>query len=346
METTDKLDNISLCEPRVDDCQLWDVFLGIYGYSALLIAHRMKLFAILAKKPHTLEEICSILDIKSRPAEALLVAAVNLGFLRIKDGKYLLMPVAEEYLLENSPNYFGYYWDIIIDNHEVYSFASLEKAICTDTAQAYGGGDVFKSHEENNESALKFTRAMHSVSMGSAQAWPKFINLSKYRLLLDVGGGSGAHSIGAVSKWSKLQATIFDLAPVCTIAQEFIDKYALHERINTYAGDMWNDAFPSADLHFYSNIYHDWTPEKCLFLTEKSFKSLEQGGRIIVHELLYNDKKNGPFSAVGCSMLMLGWAEGKQYSGKELSKMMQKVGFKDIQVIPTFGYFSIVTGVK
>jgi hypothetical protein len=26
-------------------------------------------------------------------------------------------------------------------------------------------------------------------------------------------------------------------------------------------GDMWKDSFTQADLHFYSQVYHDWTPE-------------------------------------------------------------------------------------
>jgi len=46
------------------------------------------------------------------------------------------------------------------------------------------------------------------------------------------------------------------------------------------------------------------------------------------------------------SMIMLGWTEGEQYSGKELSEMLREAGFGNIQVNPTFGYWSIVTAQK
>jgi hypothetical protein len=69
-----------------------------------------------------------------------------------------------------------------------------------------------------------------------------------------------------------------------------------------------------------------------------------KGGRIILHEILYNDEKTGPFAAVGLSMVMMGWTEGEQYSGAELSAMLTDAGFRDIEVKPTFGYYSIVTG--
>jgi hypothetical protein len=62
---------------------------------------------------------------------------------------------------------------------------------------------------------------------------------------------------------------------------------------------MWQDAFPAADLHFYSNIFDDWPSEKGRFLSEKSFNSLPVGSRIVLHEVLYNDEKTGPFAAAG-----------------------------------------------
>ena len=62
--------------------------------------------------------------------------------------------------------------------------------------------------------------------------------------------------------------------------------------------------------------------------------------------MLYNDEKTGPFSAAAFNTCMLLWVEGELYSGREFSAMLTEAGFKDIEVKPTFGYWSIVTGVK
>lgn len=110
---------------------------------------------------------------------------------------------------------------------------------------------------------------------------------------------------------------------------------------------MWKDNFPAADVHFYSLIYHDWTPEQCQLLTKKSFESLEPGGRLIIHEWLFNDDRTQPLSTAAYNLIMLLWcAGGQQYSGLELSNMLAEVGFVEVEVIPTFGYWSIVTGKK
>ena len=70
------------------------------------------------------------------------------------------------------------------------------------------------------------------------------------------------------------------------------------------------------------------------------------GGGIIIHEMLYNDTKTGPFPVAAHNIIMMLWTEGQQYSGAELSSLLDDVGFVDVEVKPTYGYFSIVTGRK
>jgi hypothetical protein len=165
----------NLPRPRLDDRPLWDVMFGVFGYPALLIAHRLKLFALLESKALTLPDICNELNIKRRPAEAMLTTATALGFLSLKDKYYALTPLAEDYLLEKSPSYFGFFWDMMIDNSQVFSLASLERAVLTDCPQAYGGGDIYKSHEEQVELARRLAKC-HRFKRDEADArhWRRF----------------------------------------------------------------------------------------------------------------------------------------------------------------------------
>ncbi len=332
-------------KPRADDRLLWDIVMGIYGYQAVLLAHELGLFPLLAKKPMMLTEISEALHISLRPAQALVSVSLSLGLVSAADGRYSLTPLSEDYFLESSPTYFGSFLDVSISTG-VFNFERLKKAVLTNTSQVYGGEDLYSSHEEQKERARAFTRMMHGHSMAPALAWPDKLDLANSRLMLDVGGGSGAHSIGAVLNWPELRAVVLDLATVCEVAEEFIAGYGLQERITAKSSDMWSDPFPPADLHFYSDIFHDFTLDKCRFLTRKSFSSLPPGGRIIIHEMLYNCEKTGPFTVAGYNISMLLWTEGQQFSGSELSNMLQQAGFEDIGVIPTFGYWHIVTGRK
>jgi len=180
---------------------------------------------------------------------------------------------------------------------------------------------------------------MHGTSMAAALAWPERIDLSGHRLMLDIGGGSGAHAIGAAQQWGKLQVIVFDLAPVCGLADEFISRHGLQDRVRTQVGDMWADTFPPADLHFYSQIYHDWPPDRCRLLSRKSFEALKPGGRLILHEMLYDDRKAGPFATAAMNINMLLVRRGSAVLGARVlrnargSRLLRYRGDADVRLL-------------
>ena len=335
-------------QPGTDDRLLWDIIAGYNGCRVLLLAHDLKLFPLLAERPCTLAEVCDVLEIARRPAEALLTVCTALGLVQRAEERYTLTPVSEAYLVPSSPTFFGGRLDVMIanQNQPIGFLDPLKQAVRTNASQIYGGAGLFTVHAQNTDRARAFTRAMHGISMGPALAWPDTLDLAAHRIMLDIGGGSGAHAIGATRRWPSLHAIILDLAPVCAVADEYIAHYGLQQRIRTVVADLWQDPFPPADVHFYSNIYHDWPPEQCQWLTRKSFDSLQPGGRLIIHEMLYNDEKTGPVAVAGVAISMLLNTEGQQFSGRELAAMLTEAGFRDIEVRPTFGYWSIVTGRK
>ncbi|MCI0628783.1 MAG: acetylserotonin O-methyltransferase [Acidobacteria bacterium] len=332
--------------PRSDDTKLIRAVDAMTGSFALLVAHDLKLFPVLSQGPLTLQQVAAALGIAERPAEALLCVVIAQGFVESSNGAYSLTPAAEDYLLPDSPTYYGGMLDLRLSTISLYSFESLKQAVLSNAPQAYGGGDAFESHATSASRAETFTRAMHSRSIAAALAWPRLLDLSRHHKMLDIAGGSGAHAIGATLAWPQLEAIVLDIAPVCSIAAEYAALQGLSGRIGTHIGDMWRDPLPTADLHFYSNIYHDWPPEKCRFLTRKSFDALPAGGRLIIHELLYDDDKRGPLEAAVYSMVMLLWTEGRQYSGAELAAMLAEAGFTEIEIKRSFGLWSVVTGVK
>ena len=83
--------SIDIKRPRTDDRRVWDVVFGVYGFPAILLAHKLKLFPLIANRPRSLPQVCEALGIKRRAAEAILTAAVALGFLELRGGQYLLL---------------------------------------------------------------------------------------------------------------------------------------------------------------------------------------------------------------------------------------------------------------
>jgi hypothetical protein len=83
----------------------------------------------LADKPLSLEEICAAKNLARRPAHALLAVATAPGFLCLTDGRHTLPPLAEDYLLEDSPTYFGGAFDGMLGIYSVYPPTFLKQAV-------------------------------------------------------------------------------------------------------------------------------------------------------------------------------------------------------------------------
>jgi len=155
------------------------------------------------------------------------------------------------------------------------------------------------------------------------------------------------HSITAARRFPGLTCVVADLPTVGAVAQEFIGAAGLSERINVASIDMWNDPLPRADVHFYSQIFHDWSPTECVRLARRSFDALPPGGRILVHELLMADDGCGPVPAVVVNLMMaLMYTGGRQYSGRELEQFLVEAGFGEVQRIPTYGHWHLVVGTR
>jgi hypothetical protein len=324
-----------------DDRALWDALLGIFACPSILVARDLGLYSALREAPRTIEELSSALGIATRPIRLLLEVHVAARLLEPSGDRFGLTPLARAYLLPDSPTYFGGFLDLVAIGAPMYTYDGLKRAVAADAPSL--GSDVFDVGVQDPAFARALTGAMHSMSVAPARAWPRVCDFEP-RVLLDIGGGSGIHAIAAAQHWPSLEAVVLELPSICELAAETITAYEMSGRVRTAGGNMWTDALPRADTHFYSQIFHDWPLTRCALLAKRSFEHLPAGGRIIVHEMLFDEGKTGPLAIAGMSLSALFGTQGEQYSGAEIARLLSEAGFVDVSISPTFGYWSIVTG--
>jgi len=331
-------------DTSTDEDLLYQILMGDFPRKILILADEIGLFELIGSTGLSSQEVSSTLNISDRAAKAILSVLQSNGFLELNNGTYFLSPVSRKYLLRESPYYFGPFIESArkMEVNQISSYEGMKNLILTGE-QKYPSFDTF---EQTPEYAATFTSRMHTMSLAPSQWWVEKMDLSGGLRLLDIAGGSGAHSISALQQWPDLEAIVLDLEPVCKVTREYFERYGLADRGKTQVYDLWEGELPPADAHFFGNIFHDWTYEQGRFLAQKSFDALEKGGRIIIHEALYDDDKKGPAAIANFNLGMLLSMEGQQYSGLEFIDLLTNIGYQDIEVIPTNGFWSIVTGIK
>ncbi|MEO2219670.1 methyltransferase [Chromobacterium vaccinii] len=332
---------------RHGDRQIFDIYFGFIHTYALLFADEIRFFDLLADGALTLDEIAARTSLSIRSVQTLASLCASQGLLEQRDGRYAPTPLARGFLTGGSDTSFNGVLASARRQEEAFSYGFFKASMAGGQSQLFGGTDLFDNNAQDPEHCEVFTRAMHSKSRGPAQAWVRQIDLSGHDCLLDVGGGSGAHAISALERWPALQAVVFDLPQVCGIADAFIEQYRMTERARTCNGDIWTSDYPTADVHLYSDIFHDWPLDKCLFLAKKSFDALPRGGRIILHEMLFNPEKTGPRNVAAYNANMLLWTQGQQLSESEARVLLETAGFAGVEIFQTqYGDWSLATAVK
>jgi hypothetical protein len=109
---------------------------------------------------------------------------------------------------------------------------------------------------------------------------------------------------------------------------------------------MFHDVWPTGyDAIFFSNVFHDWDPQRRDDLAQRAFAALPIGGKVFLHEMLPHDTADGPLPAALFSVMMPG-TRGKQFSLPELDELLTRAGFVETHATPSYGYYSLVSARK
>ncbi|MGQ0720279.1 MAG: methyltransferase [Candidatus Eiseniibacteriota bacterium] len=331
--------------PR-DDQRVYDAYIAGRQSAAVAAAVRIGLFELIAREgPLSEAAVGERLRFHARPLRALLAALFAMGLLERKGERFALSADAADYLVRGRPGWLGGLIDMEVE--QFLSPASMIEALEKGRPTIYGDVDPWEVHRADHARARAFTAAMHSISERPAAGFAEVVDFSRVRRLLDVGGGSGALSLAVARAWPQVCCVIFDLAVVCDIAREYAAAASLAERVTAEPGDMFADELPSGfDAVLYSQILHDWPPEKDAFLLAKAHAALPPGGIVLVHEKLVEDDGRGPLANALVNLDMALWTEGQQFSEAELRELLGAAGFVDVERRPTAGYWSVVIGRK
>jgi 3-hydroxy-5-methyl-1-naphthoate 3-O-methyltransferase len=356
---------------------------GFWVSKTLMTAVELELFTKLSgNRGVNIKELQSVLGMEQRPTEVFATALVSLGLLKLTnsysssssssssstnpDGNYNTIlysnsELADTYLDKNKPS--GYMGDFIImlDNQFYGRWGRLVEALKTNSPVQGGGGSqdlqsvgsMFE-HAKNNQASTiaqmqMFTHAMYGVSVIPAQALTNVFNFSEHNKMMDIGGGSGVYAIEVVKANPNMSATVIDLEPACNVANEYINKFHLQDKIRTQVLDFFKQDLPrDCDVALLSHIIHFLDEEKDKMLLGKIYESLPvRNGVVLISEWLLNDAKTGPIPSALLSLTMIvDQPVGRNYSFAEVSKMLTDVGFTNIERRPLAGPAEVVIGYK
>lgn len=316
----------------------------------LFVAVSLGIFDSLDPAPSSAENLASELGCQPEPLERLLDASVGLGLLHKRGGKYGNQPAASTYLCRAKPNTLVGY--ILYSDKALFPlWAHLENAIREGAPQwkqaFHQEGSIFDHFFRTEEAMQTFLSGMHGYGLLSSPRVVSAFDLSHFKKLIDIGGGTGHLAIAACERYPGLSAILFDLPRVIDTVRHQVSLSPVASRIELLKGDFFcYEQIPQADLFALGRILHDWPDEKVSGLLRAIYSRLASGGGILISEKLLNEDKTGPTPAQLQSLNMLVCTEGKERTLTEFRTLLESAGFTEVRGHTTGAPLDAIFAVK
>lgn len=333
-------------QPRPDTTRLQKMAQAYWESAALMAAVELEVFTAIAHGHDTVPAVARAVGISERNAERLLTALAAMTLLdRQTDNggdRFTNAPDVQRFLVQDGERYAGPW--ILFTKPRWEAFGKLSEHLRRREENHLGQYTEFSVDD-----ARRYHAATYSIGMGAARLFSRSVDLTGRRLMLDLGGGSGAYSIVATKTYPGLKAIVLDLPPVAVVAQEYIARNDAADRVTAMPGDFTKTDFPmGADVVVMASNLPQYEPDLIRLVVAKAFAAMAPGGEMhLIGETLHDDRR-GPLSAAlwGLNEAIQG-STGVAHTEGEVKGYLQGAGFTDVTVHPFVpGVLSRVTGRK
>ena len=188
--------------------------------------------------------------------------------------------------------------------------------------------------------ALDDLATMHGAELPALADVPAGVRL------LDVGGGSGAHSATLMAATPGLAATVLDLAPVGALVRE------RHPEVAFLSGDIALPRFALADRAAWdavllADVLSEASPLGARRIVHEAVELIPSGGLVVVYERLLAETRDGPADVVMAALTTMVENEGASaYTESEIHEWMTEAGLAFVETRRGAGARSVVRGWK
>jgi hypothetical protein len=335
-------ENCQLRSPSTDLAQLTDQLGCAWGVSSgeslpqyLAWCDAAGLFQLLAAgAPLSPADLSAGTILNDQGVEALLPILASLKLVcREPTGGYHLSRLGSEYLVRESPYYVGagLYWD-------------HDKPI--PHAYLKNGGALSPNPQRRPRwpGALRL-EIPHSRNFAPTVVAARTGEFDGLTHLVDIGGGSGVLAIPLVSDYPHLRFTLVEMPDVVDRVRANLSRFHVEHRIDVVGMDVFGGdwTFDGCDGVFFGNFLHAHGDEGCSVLLRKAHAALSSSGRIWIHEVLFDEDRNGPLLAALWNANVIARTPGaRQRTATELIALLTDAGFQQCHVLPTAGRFSLI----
>jgi len=307
---------------------------------AIHVAARLGLADLLADGPRSADEIASAIGAHAPSLRRLLRAMASVAiFNKDDDGRFSRTPLSDA-LRSGAPMRD---WAIMLGSPFVWRpWGRLHEVVMTgDCAFDAEFGVVFHEYMARHpDEAEAYNAAMNAGSTAAASDIAAAYDFSKFRTIVDVGGGRGALLAGILDENPAARGVLFDL-PEVLHDPERLQITRLGTRCGVEKGDFF-EGVPAGDALLLKSILHALDDAQAGRLLHNCHQALDPNGRLILVETVLEPADEPQPHKAMMDLMMLSLTAGHERTAQQFETLLSAARFELLSIVSTQRGHSII----
>jgi O-methyltransferase/methyltransferase family protein len=300
----------------------------------------------LAGGPRSSADVARAIDANPAALHRLMRALVALELCTLgPDGAFALTPLGE--CLRSDSRDSVRAWVLLIgDERHRASWARLAEVVRTGrSVPELDGRDTWVEASDDPAASDVFNQSMVQLTRHLAAGVAVSYDFSRFRTIVDVGGGYGALLPPILKANPGLHGMVFDLPRCRDGFRALATKLGLADRYEFVGGDFFADPLPAADAYIIKSVIHDWDDERSVAILRNIRAAMAPESRLLVVEPIVPDRPGStPFDAMMAhtDLNMLVVTGGRERTEADFRGLIEKAGLEVTRIVPTPATMSII----
>ncbi len=315
-----------------DDAELYRLLIGYRISLVLYVAAKLKIADRLVSGPKDARALAAEAHVNADRLFRLLRALVSFGVLTMDGSQRFSLTPKGQLLRADVPHSLTPF--ALLQGEESYrAWGDLLHAVTTgETAfdHVYGMGQ-FEFLARNPEANATFNSAMAFSSHFAGYPFHGF-DFNGHRVVVDVGGGSGALIASVLVNNPGLRGIIYDLPAAVVEAPARLSSLGVSDRCEIRTGSAFEAVPAGGDVYILSRVLHDFPDESATVLLRNCRKAMRKSGVLLLREGVMPEGPAAPNRAL-LDLQMMVMNGGRERTESEWRSLLSDSGFAMVRIL-------------
>lgn len=195
------------------------------------------------------------------------------------------------------------------------------------------GSDVWTYRRDHPEEAAIFNRAMNSSSGRMADDVVAAHDFSRYRMVVDVGGGGGKLIATILARNPRTHGILFDVPHIVANSRPYIESSGVADRCQLIGGSFFESVPRGGDAYVLKSIIHDWYDDDSLKILTACRAAMESSATLLLVERLIPGPNEG-LEAKLSDLNMFVAPGGQERTADEFRELLGRASFRMQSIVP------------